>query len=204
MGKDVSQQSFTDNDYKVFQQALYHQLTQLKDILARDNFGDETLKFGAELEMYLIDDNGQISPSNQLLLNQLSDPQYQVELNKYNLELNLSAVKQKGKPFTAIRNEMLEKTAQLEQIADKNNINVLPIGILPTLKKQDINHQLMTDLSRYHCLSNHLFEQRGDAFSVNINGEEPISERFDDICAEGANTSFQVHMMTPYNDFNNL
>ncbi len=204
MGKDISYREYNSADYKQFQHHLYQQLELLKEILERPNFGDEPLQLGAELEMYLVDEHGQVSLSNQLLLDELNDPQYQPELNKYNLELNLSATPQTGKPFSRLRNEIIAKTAILEKIAKAHNINIIPVGILPTLKAKNLNTKHMTDLGRFHCLSKHLHLQRGEDFQVNINGKEPISISFKDICAEGANTSFQVHMMTEKHRFTDV
>lgn len=196
MGTTVDKWQYTVEDFERFQGQLYLQLSQLKKVINQPSFGDEPLKLGAELEMYLADNDGEVSFSNQLLLEAINDRQFQPELNQYNLELNLSPVNVEGKPFTALRQEMMDKTARLEAIAEQNRINIIPIGILPTLTKGHLNISNMTNVPRYHSLAKHLYEQRGEAFSININGKEPLSITFDDICAEGANTSFQVHMMT--------
>lgn len=201
MGRDIDRVEFNDDDFRAFQEKLHQQLEQLKHIIATPTFGDEPLKLGAELEMYLVDDIGDISLSNQLLLDELNDPQYQPELNQYNIELNLSAVAQKGKPFSKLRTEIVEKTGELEKIARRHKVNIVAVGILPTLRAEHLNADYMTDLPRYHCLAKHLYQQRGESFKININGQEPISVSVADICAEGANTSFQVHLMTQKDQF---
>ena len=134
MGKDISQLTFTQNDFNTFQNKLYQQLDQLKEIITYPEFGQGDLKIGAELEMYLVDDEGNVSLSNRQLLTDLQDEQFQPELNQYNIELNLSAFSQHRSPFTQLRNEILTKTELLEKAAAKRNINIIPIGILPTLK----------------------------------------------------------------------
>ncbi|WDE12176.1 hypothetical protein [Thalassomonas haliotis] len=201
MGRNIDQQEYSPQDYFLFQQALYRQLAELKEVLQQPSFGEGPLSLGAELEMYLVDDEAQVSLSNQLLLKELDDPQFQHELNQYNLELNLSSVLQKGKPFTALRQEILTKTGHLEKVARGHGINIVPVGILPTLRAEHLNTDYMTDVPRYHCLSRHLYQQRGENFRVNINGEEPVSVNFADIGSEGANTSFQVHLMTSKDSF---
>lgn len=197
MGTAVAQWSFTEKDHQNFQQHLYQQLDTLKAIIQRPNFGKEPLKIGAELEMYLTDSNGNVSFSNQLLLDELNDEQFQPELNKYNLELNLSAYLHSEQPFKQLHNEITHKCQKLNKVCESNNINAVAIGILPTLEKQHLNMEHMTNIARYHNLANHLYKQRGKAFDVNIKGDEQLSISFDDICAEGANTSFQVHLMIP-------
>lgn len=195
MGKDIKKTHYNDSDLKRFEVALVEQLTQLKSIIAQPKFGQATMQLGAELEMYLVDDNGNVSLSNQLLLEQLNDEQFQPELNQYNLELNLLPIKQHGNSFSQLQQQLQQKTGELERLASQHGINIIPIGILPTLSKANLNSEHMTNLARYHALSNQLYQQRGKAFEVNINGEEPVSVNFNDICAEGANTSFQVHLM---------
>ncbi len=204
MGQNIEQVSFSDAQFTHFTDALHEQLDALKHIIAEPNFGNAPLKFGAELEMYLINDHGEVSLSNQQLIDDLNDPQYQPELNRYNLELNLDPVDLAGTPFSTLQRQMKAKTDHLEIIAKNRRINVLPIGILPTLEKQHLNIDFMTDLSRYHCLSKYLYKARGDAFKININGDESLSENIDDISAEGANTSFQVHLMIEPSKFTDV
>lgn len=201
MGANVEHWSYSQSDYNIFQQKLYQQLEQLKGIIDTPSFGDEPLQLGAELEMYITHDSGDVAFCNQKLIEQVNDSQFQPELNQYNIELNLSPVMQQGKPFTKLREEIVQKTSLLEKIALKNNVNIIPIGILPTLSKEHLNISFMTNIPRYHNLANHLYEHRGQAFEVNINGKDPLSIAFDDICAEGANTSFQVHLMTKAEQF---
>ncbi len=203
MGKNIAKNAFCDHDFTLFQQKLTTQVQQLKTIINNKNFGQVPLRIGAELEMYLVDDNAEVSLSNKTLLDDLHDQQFQLELNQYNLELNLNCFEQTGRPFTALRNEIVEKTGKLEKLASQKNISIVAIGILPTLEQKHLHIDHMTDLPRYHCLAKYLYQKRGEAFKVNINGEEPLSVNFDDICAEGANTSFQVHYMTKAADFAN-
>ena len=195
MGQNVDKIEYQHSEFDVFQAKLNEQLDQLKSIMQRPGFGQDTLQLGAELEMYLVDNTGEVSLSNQQLLSLLNDSQYQPELNQYNLELNLSPVLLAGTPFSNLRQQMQEKTARLEQVAQSININIVPIGILPTLRKAHMNIDYMTDIQRYHCLSKHLYQERGGHFEININGDESLLTSFSDICAEGANTSFQVHLM---------
>ncbi|NMP32581.1 hypothetical protein HII17_13525 [Thalassotalea sp. M1531] len=204
MGTAVKKWSFTAQEYSEFQQRLYCQLETLKELIRRPTFGLTPLKIGAELEMYLTDIDGNVSFSNQLLLDKLNDSQFQPELNKYNLELNLSAFLQQEQPFAQLHKEMIDKTEYLHKVSLENDIYPIAIGILPTLKQQHLHIEHMTNIARYHNLAKHLYQERGEAFEINIKGDEQLSISFNDICAEGANTSFQVHMMIPPTRFANV
>jgi gamma-glutamyl:cysteine ligase YbdK (ATP-grasp superfamily) len=195
VGQNIERSIFSQHDYKLFQNKLFEQLEQLKFNIYRPNFGIEELKIGAELELYLIDKDGEPKLNNEFLLNKIKDKQFQPELNQYNLELNLSAFSQEGKPLSKLHGEMNEKTDKLQTLAKQYETDILPIGILPTLRKRHLNTECMTNLPRYNCLADHLYQQRGENFQININGKDPLIVDFSNICAEGANTSLQIHLM---------
>lgn len=196
MEQSVEQLTFSKADYQHFQQQLFDQLDLLKILISTPNFGKETLKIGAELEYYLINNKGEAVNYNQRMIATLADNQYQPELNQYNLELNLSAINQEKQPFNQLNAELTAKHQILTLVAKQHKCHALPIGILPTLKKEQLIKECITPLNRYLCLADHIYQQRGKAFNIHIEGSESLHVDFKDICAEGANTSFQVHLMT--------
>jgi len=201
MGGEITKMQFKPQDFQVFQQRLNEQLEMLKQIIRRSGFGKDELMLGAELEMYLVDSDWQVACKNQQLLQLMDDPQFQTELNQYNLELNLSAVKAAGTPFSQMLKQLNEKCELLQQKADLLSINIVPIGILPTLQEHHLQRTFMTDTPRYQVLIEQLAKLRGDNFNVNINGDERVSLQSPDVTSEGANTSFQVHMMVRHESF---
>ena len=52
----------------------------------------------------------------------------------------------------------------------------------------------MSDVPRYRALSNGLKRRRGKAFRLCIQGEDQLVEECDDVTAEGAATSLQLHL----------
>jgi len=201
MGQTNVQEYFTQADFSEFSRRLDNQVDILRDVIRRPGFGDDPLQVGAELEMYLLDENYRTSPSNTELLADLGDPQFQPEINKYNIELNLSACPLKGRPFTAMLEEMRAKTDSLEACAAERGINIMPVGILPTLTPKDLDISMMTDAPRYRALGNQLKKMRNEPFKINIRGDEPVEMLCDEVTMEGANTSFQVHMMVKHARF---
>ncbi len=203
MGQELFEREYSAEDYQKFNRRIHDQVDILKEIIESPGFGQDPLCIGAELEVYLMDPKGEVSPINLQLLEKLDDPQFQAELNKFNLELNLSPVKAKGQPFSAITKEMLEKFNYLWQTAAKFDTRPLAIGILPTLKQSDLCHENMTELGRYKLLNRELIKQRGEPFHIKIDGEESVDFTSSEVCVEGANTSFQVHLMTEKDKFAN-
>lgn len=203
MGQNISEKEYTARDYELFNRRIHDQVDILKKVIQRSSFGKDELCIGAELEIYLMDENSNVNPVNMQLLEMLKDEQFQTELNKFNLELNLSPVKAAGRPFSALTREMLTKFNYLWKTAEKIKTRPLAIGILPTLTKENLNHRNMTDLARYRVLARELLKQRGESFHIKIEGEESVDFRTSEVCVEGANTSFQVHLMTKIDKFVN-
>ena len=194
MGRDVELKTFTEADYQQFSTRINGQLDRLREILAQPGFGNGPASLGAELEMYLVDENYLPSPVNTQLMELADDPQLTYELNRYNLEYNLSPVPAAGKPFKAMEDEMRSFLNGLQEKAQTIGTQIIPIGILPTLRNIHLSDNFMTDLPRYHLLKEGLCRMRGNSFSIDINGKDPLSIYGDGVTIEGANTSFQVHL----------
>ena len=201
MGRDISEHEFTVDDYEKFNRRIHDQLDELNHVMAKADFGKGELYIGAELEIYLMNAQQQVSPVNIELLTLLDDTQFQAELNKYNIELNLQAVKAKGKPFSKLTQEIITKFVHLNTQAEKLGARPVAIGILPTLKEQHLSNHYMTELGRYKILARELIKLRGQPFHIKIDGDEPIDFHTSELCTEGANTSFQVHLMTEKDKF---
>lgn len=194
MGKDIEITDFTSADYKKFSERLYDCLNALKTTLSTSGFGEGPTTLGAELETYIVDDKGDVAPINDLILADMKDGQFQHELNRFNLEYNLSPVPAKGSPFTKMQQEVDNALAKASQAAAIHNARIVPIGILPTLSLDNLQSDYMTDIGRYHMLHRGLHKLRGESFKVNINGDDPIQLECDHVTLEGANTSFQIHL----------
>ena len=134
----------------------------------------------------------------------LQDDQFQPELNQFNLELNLTPVKAAGDPFSQITKEMLTKFNYLWSIAEQIKTRPLAVGILPTLQEKHLSNEYVTNLWRYQILCRELPKQRGEPFHIKIEGKEESVDFFTpEACVEGANTSFQVQLMTNKDKFAN-
>jgi len=193
MGTDIHKTNFAEQDFADFRDRLGENLTALRAMLADPDFGRGGGSMGAELEIYLIDDTGRPVYLNQEIQEAAGDPQLTLELNRYNLEYNLSPYAISESPFQRTENEILQKLSELRSVAASFDARVVPIGILPTLDPADFGGHCITDRKRYHALVSQLIERRGSAFRIDINGENPLQIEMADITLEGANTSFQVH-----------
>ena len=202
MGRVIEHRQYCAQDYENFTKRIHDQVDTLKEVISQPGFGkDEETKIGAELELYLIDESSNVSPVNLQLLAKLNDPQFVAEINQYNLELNLSPYPAAGKPFTQLKREILNKFGTLWDVAAQLKTRPLATGILPTLEERHLTSEYMTKEPRYHILARELRKLRGSPFHIKFDGEEPIDFKTTEICVEGANTSFQVHLMVDKDKF---
>ena len=193
MGQQVEKMDFKAADYTVFDSRLRDNLSALAALLERPGFGCGVTTLGAELEMYIIDGQGNALGKNQEIQQQMANPQLTLELNRFNLEYNLTPFPVTGRPFSATENEMLSALQSIRQLAETMDGRIVPVGILPTLKTNDFNEHTMTNVPRYHALANRLKQDRGGLFTVRIEGPDELQLETSDITLEGANASFQVH-----------
>lgn len=193
MGQSVDRTRFSTCDFEVFEKKLHCCLRALELLLDNPKFGRGNTSIGAELELYLLNADEQPVPENREIQKQLNDPQLTLELNRYNLEYNLTPVPSFGTPFSVIEQEMLQVLKQLQHLTSIEGGHVLPIGILPTLQSKDFGSKVMTDEPRYHILSEALKKIRDPDFGVKINGSDAIRLKQGDVTLEGACTSFQIH-----------
>ncbi|HYY82103.1 MAG TPA: hypothetical protein VFD04_23400 [Actinomycetes bacterium] len=88
MGTDVDNEAFNEADYARFQTRLAQCLASFGRLLARPGFGVGPATLGAELELCLVDAAGRPLPANQAVRAAAADPRVNLELDRFNLELN--------------------------------------------------------------------------------------------------------------------
>lgn len=194
MGLEIERAEFDDTSIRTFRRRLSDNLAALAEVMSRPTFGTGPASLGAELELYLVDGDGRPLPRNAELLEACADPRLTLELNRFNIEFNLSPVSAAGRPFSAIETEMHEALGLANRHAAELGGRAAAIGILPTLKRPDLGPQAMTDQNRYRALSEALKRMRGDRFAIAINGPDPLSLLAHEVTLEGANTSMQLHL----------
>jgi gamma-glutamyl:cysteine ligase YbdK (ATP-grasp superfamily) len=201
MGVGLERERFEAADYERFGERLWRSLEALRLLLKRPGFGEGEPSLGAELELFLIDAAGRPLPLNRAVLRETFDPRLTVELDRFNLECNLRPSPLAGRPFSALRREIVGALSEVRRAARAYGGGVALIGILPTIVSQDLQRGAMTDEPRYRALSAALRQLRRGPFRMDIAGEEPLAITCDDVTFEGANTSLQLHLRVAPGDF---
>ncbi len=201
MGLPIEQVEFRPEDYQRFAQRLAESLEALRTVLARPGFGQGPCTIGAELEMFLVDRAGYPLPVNRQVLKRTMDPRVTLELDRFNLEVNLRPGPLAGRPFRFLQAEFEDVLAEVRRAAGSLEARVAVIGILPTLREVDLGGDALTGMPRYRALSEGIKRRRQGPFRVAISGAEPLDMTWDEVTLEGANTSLQYHLRVPPGDF---
>ena len=106
MGIEIDRERFDDADYVRFTERLDHCLEALGRLLERPGFGVGPRTIGAELELFLLDDQGHPLAKNQAILEDAGDPRLTLELDRFNLEVNPSPLPLAGQPLTGLGREL--------------------------------------------------------------------------------------------------
>lgn len=194
MGSSVDRDDFTESEARRFDERLQTSLVVLQTLLRQPGFGAGEPSLGAELETYIADGDGRVLPINTQLMEALQDPQLQLELNRFNIEYNLTPLPLAGSPLQALERQLRQALARLQKAAAAYQGQIIPIGILPTLRRDDLGAQALTDLPRYRALERAIKRLRGEHFDVEIHGEDSVRVSSDRVVLEGANTSYQLHL----------
>jgi gamma-glutamyl:cysteine ligase YbdK (ATP-grasp superfamily) len=194
MGKDVMTGAFSREDRARYRQKVRRCLDVFALMLNDFSFDAERPMTGLELELNLIDPDGQPAMRNAEVLADLADPSFQTELGLFNLEVNLAPRLIEGKGLDGYERELLASLQHADERAHKSDARLVLIGILPTLRQE---HAVLDNLSanpRYRLLNEQIIAARGEDMTLNIRGNERLQTSMDSIAAEAANTSLQFHL----------
>lgn len=197
MSLAIVRDTFGYDEYARFTERCVAQLTALERLTADPAFGDGPATLGAELELPLVTPDGRPAPVNRALIAAVDDPRLTVEIARYNLELNLTPVPAAGRPFAALETEIDTLIARLAHHGAALGAAPLPIGILPSITRDDTTRAAMTDLPRYRALEAAVRRLRQGPARLVVRGRESLDVEDDGVMLEGANTSFQVHLRVP-------
>lgn len=179
----------------------------LDDIDALERMIEEGLiesgitRIGAEQEICLVDRMLRPAMNGPRILEEMNDPHFTNELARWNLEINLDPCAVQAGCLTQMHSQLTDKLDQLRKVAEGLDNQVVLAGILPTIRKSELDFRYMTPIPRYKILDRMLKQLRGEDFSLYIEGVDEINLRHDSILFEACNTSFQVHLQIDPEDF---
>ena len=204
MGEQNVQQA-DERRMRAFTRSLIQDIRALERMLSSDIFGEPVRHIGAEQEMFLVDSSMAPAPKSVEILKSLDHPKLlTTELARFNLEANLSPQPFGGSCLRAMHKELDELVELTRKGARMHDAEVLLVGTLPTLRKEDLGLENMTPMPRYAELNRVLRQMRGGSFHVVIKGVDELEMEHDNVMLEACNTSFQIHFQVNPNEFAKL
>jgi hypothetical protein len=194
MGKDVSHSSFTRSDRARYREKVRRCLDVFAAMLKEFRFDGDRPMTGLELELNLIDADGEPAMRNVEVLAEVSDPAFQTELGRFNLEINLAPRLIAGSGLESYEDDLRTSLSRANERAGKADAQLILIGILPTLTQR---HAVLENLSidpRYRVLNEQIVDARGEDIALDIRGPERLQAFTDSIAPEAACTSAQFHL----------
>ncbi|MFL5318568.1 MAG: glutamate-cysteine ligase family protein, partial [Myxococcaceae bacterium] len=151
-----------------FVRAMLSDLRALERMLQEKRFEHGVRRIGAELEMFLTDQAFQPAAASLQMLEQLKDPHFTTELGLFQLEMNADPQGFGGDGFSKMESQMRELVDRTRKAAEELGLHALLMGILPTIRKQDLGLHNMVPSPRYLALSKAVQELRGGNFQISI------------------------------------
>lgn len=200
MGNEIPSSHFSTEDVERFNASLRDETQLISRWFSENRFAPERHMFGYELEAWLIDKNYQPAPINEPFLIALDHALVVHELASFNFELNSLPQHLSSQVFSDMFHNLSQLYDTCRQQAQQFDVDILAIGILPTVKETDLTLDNMSNSLRYRALNEQVLRLRhGKPLNINIKGKEHLRTQHDDVMLEAAATSFQLHLQVPLN-----
>lgn len=187
-----------------FIRSLLNDVRSLEYMLNNDWFEKGITRFGAELEMVLIDQST-LKPKNigVDVIDAMKQPKWlETELAQFNLEINLSPREMKGNQFSLMEKEIVDRLTKLDRTLKKFDSTYILTGILPTIQKFHLNHENLTPRKRYFALLDAIKDLNlGKDFELKIFGIDELFVKHNSPLLEAANTSWQIHLQVEASEY---
>ncbi|RMG16826.1 MAG: CBS domain-containing protein [Bacteroidetes bacterium] len=184
-----------------FMRYLLKDIQALERMLKEEWFETDTIRIGAEQEMCLVAPNWKPTHLNMQALEVINDERFTSELANFNLEANLQPQELRNKAFSLLHQELKETLDKAQDKINALGAKIVLVGILPTIRKTDVEIENITPLDRYKALMNALKDLRGEAFELRISGIDEVNLQQKTAMLEACNTSFQVHLQVKPDEF---
>ncbi|MEM9887260.1 MAG: CBS domain-containing protein [Bacteroidota bacterium] len=193
---DVQMQRFVRqllDDVKAFEYMLDH-----------DWFESDIVRIGAEQEMCMVDQKT-FKPAciAMEVLEQMTEyPWAETELAKFNIETNFVPRVFEGDALRKMEEEALFTQRIIREKLKDFDTKMVLTGILPTLRKFDLEMHNLTPKPRYHALIEAISKQLSkNSFELRLEGIDELKINHNSPLLEACNTSFQVHLQVSPKNF---
>ncbi|MER7538747.1 glutamate-cysteine ligase family protein [Streptomyces sp. NPDC097704] len=201
MGRDVPALTFTRDDRRRFRDRTHASLDVLARMLREARFDVERPRVGLEIELNLVDETSRPAMRSTEVLEAIADPAWSSELGRFNLEINIPPRRLTAGGPDTWEEEIRNALNHAEEKAAAIGAHLVMIGTLPTLEREDVNREALSENPRYHLLNDQIFAARGEDLLIEVDGVERLRTYADTITPEAACTSTQFHLQVAPEQF---
>jgi len=186
-------------------------LDALATMLREHPFAHDEPMTGIEVELNLVDADLRPALTGVDVLEAIGSADFQTELGRWNLELNLPPRPLPGDEWRHLEHHLLDELAVARAKARDCKSQLVMIGILPTLRREDMVSDAISQDERYTVLNEQMLTARGEPIRIDITGDDASGRHdvapdrlvadFDTIIPEAACTSMQLHLQVSPDDF---
>ena len=204
MGEEVDAQEFSRADRTRYREKVRRCLDVFARMLREARFDTDDPMTGLEVELNLVDEQGNPALKSSEALAAIADPAFQTELGQFNVEINVPPAKLREGGLTTFEDMLRRDLNAAEAKSAEIGAHMVMIGILPTLADGHMTAASLSPNPRYKLLSEQILTARGEDISISIAGignVERLETTSDSIVPEAACTSTQFHVQTSPDDF---
>ncbi|TMR98087.1 glutamate--cysteine ligase [Nonomuraea basaltis] len=194
MGRDVPVVVFSRDDRRKYREKVRRCLDVFAQMLRESRFELERPLAGLEIELNIVDAYGEAAMRNAEVLAAIEQPDWATELGQFNIEINVEPQELSGDGALRLENDVRARLNHAEERARSQGGHLVLVGILPTLREQDVDEGALSANPRYRLLNEQIFAARGEDLHLCIEGVERLDTHADSVAPEAACTSVQLHL----------
>ena len=203
MGRDIDAIKITGEDRRKYRDKVRRSLDVFARMLREHRFEGDPAQVGVEIELNLVDGQGDPSMQNADVLEAIADPAWSTELGQFNLEINVPPCELGGTALAELEKELRASLNNADEKARKVGSRLVMVGILPTLGEDHMHEGTISANARYRVLNEQIFAARGEDMRIAIDGPERLLTHAGSITPEAACTSVQLHVQVSPEEFAN-
>jgi hypothetical protein len=203
MGREIAAIKFSGEDRRLYREKVRRSLDALARMLRENLFEDNPAQVGQEIELNLVDSDAKPSMRNAEVLDAIANPAWGVEVGQFNLEINVPHRRLAADALAELEQVVRDDLNAGDEKARSTGTRVVMIGILPTLRKEDVHLSNLSASDRFRVLNEQIFATRGEDMRIAIDGAERLLTHTDSITPEAACTSLQLHLQVNPESFAN-
>lgn len=210
MGQEITHSHFKKIDFERYRNKMDAELDWVKHWFSKQDkvlaesvqACQEPLTIGFEMEVCLIDAQGEPASINEVFLQRLKQSaiftQISQELAQFNIELNSRVFTLSGRVLHELEQELEYLWSLCDDVARSLDCRMVMVGCLPSLREHHLALDNMSHMTRYEALNEQVLRSRkGRAIELDIQGSETLKSIHHDVMLESVATSFQLHLQMP-------